>query len=109
MGKLENLFSLLEKKKVVIKAKEDGSTNALGAVPNGRLVNRKSKHKSTKELIQPVVEGNPAIQDLIRALAQAVGNKVYLRDLEVLLNKIEMDRREQETVYHLVRDLKGLK
>ena len=58
---------------------------------------------------QVVAARNPAVEDLIRALAQTVGNKVYLRDLEVLLNKIEMNHAEQETIYYLVRDLKFLK
>jgi len=66
---------------------------------------------TTLKLGQTLISGNknPAVQDLIRALAQSVGNKVYLRDLEVLLDKIEMSRVEQEVLYYLIRDLRSLK
>ena len=47
------------------------------------------------------------IKDLIRALAQTSGNKVYLRDVEKILseNLAEITPQEIRTMYHLVRDL----
>jgi hypothetical protein len=47
------------------------------------------------------------IKDLIRALAQTSGNKVYLRDVEKILNEKLADITQQEvhTMYFLVRDL----
>jgi hypothetical protein len=47
------------------------------------------------------------ISSLIRALAQAVGNKRYLHDLEDLLNKLELTPHDEETIWYLIRDLKN--
>ena len=50
---------LCEKCAKVTKKKEDASTNSLGALPTGRLVNKGQKKKSLTKLINPLkVEGD---------------------------------------------------
>lgn len=51
------------------------------------------------------------IEDLIRALSQKVGNKVYMRDLEKLLKEKlnDLSPMDKETILFLTRDIKFLK
>jgi hypothetical protein len=50
-----------------------------------------------------------AASSLIRALAQALGNKRYLHDLEALLKRLEpLSSHETETLWHLIRDLEDV-
>jgi hypothetical protein len=53
------------------------------------------------------IEKSALISSLIRALAQTVGNKRYLHDLENLLNKLELTPHDEETIWYLIRDLKN--
>lgn len=49
-----------------------------------------------------------AVPALIRALAQTLGNKRYLHDLEDLLKRLEpLSSYENETLWYLIRDLKN--
>lgn len=53
-----------------------------------------------------VKASSDAIPALIRALAQKLGNRMYMRDLEVLLEKLEpLNAEDNETLWYLVRDL----
>jgi len=64
---------------------------------NLKLLAKKYQVKATSD----------AIDGLIRALAQQIGNKRYLNDLEVLLKKLEpLSDFESQTVWYLIRDLK---
>jgi hypothetical protein len=57
--------------------------------------------------VQEAKANSEALPALMRALRQTCGNKVYMRDLEVLLNKLEpLTPHENETLWFLVRDLK---
>lgn len=54
-----------------------------------------------------VEASSEALPALIRALAQTVGNKRYIHDLEDLLKRLEpLSSFESETVWYLIRDLK---
>lgn len=47
------------------------------------------------------------VKDLIRAFATSTGNKVYLRNLEELLEErlSDLTPQETETLYYLIRDI----
>lgn len=48
------------------------------------------------------------VKALIQALAQTVGNKVYLRDLEKLFSSKDLSAQEKETLRYLSRDIREL-
>ena len=45
---------------------------------------------------------------LIQALAQSLGNKVYLRDIEKLLEKVDLLPQESQALKYLAQDIKRL-
>ncbi len=54
-----------------------------------------------------VKASSDAIPALIRVLAQNLGNRRYLNDLEVLLERLEpLTNYDNQTLWYLVRDLK---
>ena len=59
------------------------------------------------DILKKIVEGRGAIDDLVRALRMQYGNKVYMRDLEVLLSSLNLSPRDEQTIYYLIRDIKG--
>ena len=50
------------------------------------------------------------VKDLIRAFATSTGNKVYLRNLEELLEErlSDLTPQETETLYYLIRETPNL-
>jgi len=63
---------------------------------------------ATTRKTRSVVASSDAVPALIRALAQTIGNKRYLHDLEDLLKKLEpLSSFENETLWYLIRDLKN--
>lgn len=64
------------------------------------LVSKRGKWKS--------LGSSDAIPALIRTLAQTLGNKIYLSDLEDLLKRLDpLSSFENETLWHLIRDIKN--
>ena len=59
------------------------------------------------EILKKIIEGRGAIDDLVRALRSQYGSKVYMRDLEKLLNTLNLTPKDEQTIYYLVRDIKG--
>jgi hypothetical protein len=55
-----------------------------------------------------VLGRSEAVSSLITTLHRLLGNKRYLNDLEKLLGTLEMSPFDNETLWHLVRDLKQL-
>ena len=52
------------------------------------------------------------IQNLIKSVYQAVGNKVYMRDVEKILQKLEaleLTAQEEQALEYLARDLVRVK
>jgi len=67
-----------------------------------------------KELVIKVskkIKANKKINDLFRALYQVLGNKIYLRELEVALKKkdFELPPEVSGLLDYLIRDLHHLK
>ena len=56
-----------------------------------------------------VLGRSEVVSSLIITLHRLLGNKRYLNDLEKLLGTLEMSPFDNETLWHLVRDLKQLK
>jgi hypothetical protein len=50
-------------------------------------------------------EKNKAVNDLINVLIRKCGNKRYLQDLEVLLNKLDLSKEDEQTIYFLIQDI----
>lgn len=48
------------------------------------------------------------MQELIRTLAQLLGNKRYLLDLETILTKLDLTPKERQTMQFLKEDLRML-
>lgn len=64
-----------------------------------------------KAVNEKVVTANSdAVRVLITTLHQTLGSKRYLHDLEELFNEklTDLEARDEETIYHLIRDLKEL-
>jgi len=50
-----------------------------------------------------------AVPNLISTIAQKVGNKKYLNDLEKLLNKLgPLSNYDSQTIWYLIRDIKNM-
>ena len=48
------------------------------------------------------------IRYLMQALRQALGNKVYMREVEQALSRLELDANEQHSFRYLISDLKNI-
>jgi len=61
-----------------------------------------------QKITEATGSASDAVPALIRALAQSLGNKRYLHDLEDLLKRLEpLSSYENETLWYLIRDLKN--
>jgi len=49
-----------------------------------------------------------SVRNFIRAVAQTVGNKRYLRDLEKLLERVDMEPDEARALDYLANDVRQL-
>lgn len=63
-------------------------------------------HKLLK-ILSEVVKANPTSQ-LMRSLYQALGNKRYLHDVEIILERLELTAAEENTLQMLSRDIANL-
>jgi len=50
-----------------------------------------------------------AVRDLTSAFRQALGNKLYMREIDFIFSKLDLTEAEQHSLYYLIRDLKHLK
>ena len=50
-----------------------------------------------------------ALNDLMRAFRQTLGNKVYMREVDAIFAKLNLTPEEESTVYYLIRDLNQLR